>query len=314
MPFIGFGQLTYVPDDNFETYLENNGMGDGITSNDFVLTANINQLDTLNIKSEMILDMTGIEDFTGLIYLNCQDNSLTNLDVSFNTSLKDLNFSYNSISNIDLHQNIVLTKLNCKGNFLSNLDVSSNIVLTSLSCGNSQLTFLDLTNNTALVNLDCSNSELTSLDLTNNTDLMTLDCGNNYITCLDISNLSFLDSLDCGANLLEQLDTRNGNWVDLYIDAEYNFLSCVEVDNPTHANLNWWWMFDYQANFVVVNFSVNCNYANPCNNVSKLEEYTFDKKILKVIDILARETKVKKNEPLFYIYDDGTVEKRIIIE
>ena len=41
---------------------------------------------------------------------------------------------------------------------------------------------------------------------------------------------------------------------------------------------------------------------------------TFDKKILKFIDLLGRETKVKKNEPLFYIYDDGSVEKKIIIE
>ena len=38
------------------------------------------------------------------------------------------------------------------------------------------------------------------------------------------------------------------------------------------------------------------------------------KNMLKVIDILGRETKGTKNNPLFYIYDDGTVEKRIVIE
>jgi len=37
-------------------------------------------------------------------------------------------------------------------------------------------------------------------------------------------------------------------------------------------------------------------------------------KLLKVTDILGRETKGKRNQPLFYIYDDGTVEKRIVIE
>ena len=36
--------------------------------------------------------------------------------------------------------------------------------------------------------------------------------------------------------------------------------------------------------------------------------------LIKVIDILGRETKGTNNEPLFYIYDDGTVEKRIVIE
>jgi hypothetical protein len=38
------------------------------------------------------------------------------------------------------------------------------------------------------------------------------------------------------------------------------------------------------------------------------------KQTLKITDILGRETKAIKNEPLFYIYNDGTVEKKIIIE
>ena len=42
-------------------------------------------------------------------------------------------------------------------------------------------------------------------------------------------------------------------------------------------------------------------------------DHTTNKKLLKVIDILGRETKGNKNEVLFYINDDGTVEKRIII-
>ncbi|MEJ6748554.1 MAG: hypothetical protein QNK60_01340, partial [Flavobacteriales bacterium] len=41
---------------------------------------------------------------------------------------------------------------------------------------------------------------------------------------------------------------------------------------------------------------------------------SFDKKILKVVDILGRESKDLKNQTLFYIYDDGTVKKRIVIE
>ena len=37
------------------------------------------------------------------------------------------------------------------------------------------------------------------------------------------------------------------------------------------------------------------------------------KELLKVTDLLGRETK-RTNQPLFYIYNDGTVEKRIVIE
>jgi len=44
-----------------------------------------------------------------------------------------------------------------------------------------------------------------------------------------------------------------------------------------------------------------------------IPEHTTNKELLKATDLLGRETK-QTNQPLFYIYDDGTVEKRIIIE
>ena len=36
--------------------------------------------------------------------------------------------------------------------------------------------------------------------------------------------------------------------------------------------------------------------------------------LVKISDMLGQETTYRRNTPLFYIYDDGTVEKRIIIE
>ena len=46
---------------------------------------------------------------------------------------------------------------------------------------------------------------------------------------------------------------------------------------------------------------------------SSIEEQATNKELLKVTDLLGRETK-QTNQPLFYIYDDGTVEKRMVIE
>ena len=46
---------------------------------------------------------------------------------------------------------------------------------------------------------------------------------------------------------------------------------------------------------------------------SSIAEYTINKELLKVTDLLGRETK-QTNQPLFYIYDDGTVEKKIIVK
>ena len=37
-------------------------------------------------------------------------------------------------------------------------------------------------------------------------------------------------------------------------------------------------------------------------------------KLITLIDILGRETKEKKNQAIFYIYDNGKIEKRIVVE
>jgi hypothetical protein len=35
---------------------------------------------------------------------------------------------------------------------------------------------------------------------------------------------------------------------------------------------------------------------------------------LKIVDLLGRETEPQPNTPLFYLFDDGTVEKKVLIE
>ena len=47
--------------------------------------------------------------------------------------------------------------------------------------------------------------------------------------------------------------------------------------------------------------------------ISSISEYNTDKKLLKIVDVLGREAKFKRNTTLFYIFDDGTVEKRMVI-
>ena len=54
--------------------------------------------------------------------------------------------------------------------------------------------------------------------------------------------------------------------------------------------------------------------GNYCPNPISISEINTKKKLLNIIDVLGRATKRTKNQPLFYIYNDGTVEKRIVIE
>ena len=50
-----------------------------------------------------------------------------------------------------------------------------------------------------------------------------------------------------------------------------------------------------------------------CQYTTAIQEYDTNKELLKVTDLLGRETK-QTNQPLLYLYDDGTVEKQIVIE
>ena len=64
LPMIGFGQQTYVPDDNFEQVLIDLGY-DSILDN-YVTTSNINSITFLDVSSKGISDLTGMEGFNNL--------------------------------------------------------------------------------------------------------------------------------------------------------------------------------------------------------------------------------------------------------
>ena len=44
------------------------------------------------------------------------------------------------------------------------------------------------------------------------------------------------------------------------------------------------------------------------------EEPSFNKTLIKIVDILGRETKFNSNTFLFYLYSDGSFDKKLIIE
>lgn len=127
---------TFIPDTNFEVYLEANAMGNGITNDQKVFTANIENVTILNVSSLNIADLTGIEDFTALINLNCISNSLTNLDIDSNTLLERLNCSFNNLTSINVINNVNLITLYTGNNNLLEIDASQNAALTQFNAQN----------------------------------------------------------------------------------------------------------------------------------------------------------------------------------
>jgi hypothetical protein len=65
------------------------------------------------------------------------------------------------------------------------------------------------------------------------------------------------------------------------------------------------------ANGCVISDSTSVNAYSPTSVINIKNP---SKTLIKVTDMLGQETPSRRNAPLFYIYDDGTVEKQIIIE
>jgi len=188
--------------------------------------------------------------------------------------------------------------------------VSNNTALILFDCGWNQLISLDISNNNLLYYLYCGQNQLTNLDLSNNTALGDFSCDHNSIGALDISQNAVLEVFVCSYNQLTSLDLRNGNNTNLIIPSLGEGLSnnpnlyCISVDDTAFANT--YWTF---ANGVI---DSQHYFSNNCSGTST-QEHTTNKEFLKVTDLLGRETK-QTNQLLFYIYDDGKVEKKTIIE
>ena len=124
LPIIGFGQTTMIPDANFEQRLISFGY-DNILDG-MVLTSAIDTVTELQVGYYGISDLTGIEDFTALTYLNCAHNNLTSLNISNNTALDTLLCQINQLTSLDISQNTDLTDLHCNNNQLTSLDIRNN--------------------------------------------------------------------------------------------------------------------------------------------------------------------------------------------
>ncbi|MBF4519047.1 T9SS type A sorting domain-containing protein [Flavobacterium sp. ANB] len=236
----GFAQYTAIPDINFENKLIALGIDSGVADGQ-VLTANIANRFLLNVSNSGIRNLSGIQDFTKLTTLYCQDNLLTSLDVSQNKKLNYLDCSNNALTSLNISGSTDLATLNCETNQLSNIDFTTNPVLYNLYCNSNKLTNLNLTANPDLNFLYCYANQLTSLSVTTNTKLTRLYCQENQITSLDISTNTALKEFFCRSNQLTSLNLKNGTSSSITsFNATSNpNLTCIQVDDVAYFNTNW---------------------------------------------------------------------------
>lgn len=177
-------------DPNFKAYV----LGNFDTDKDGIISAEeASKVIQIGVSRKEIKNLKGIEIFTRLQGLDCDNNQLTDLDLSKNTGLQ---------------------VLSCDNNRLTELDLSKNTGLETLVCNENQLTALDLSKNTGLQALNCNRNQLTALNLSKNTGLKMLSCGNNRLTALDITATQLL-ILWCG-------DQQNGQQLQLTLGNDHN--------------------------------------------------------------------------------------------
>lgn len=150
---------------------------------------------SLYIGNSNINDMTGINFFSNLHFLDCSNQNF----IENNNQLTNLNLT--SLTN--------LVTIECGKNQITSLNVMGLNNLKILGCAQNQLTSLNISG----LNLErvlCANNLIATLDFIGMYNLNVVWCENNQITTLDFSTNPFLYSLYCANNNLNFINLKNG--------------------------------------------------------------------------------------------------------
>lgn len=185
---------------------------DGLLEDTEANRAALNAVTSIELWSmKNIKSLKGIEHFTNLVLLRCNDTSITTLDVSHNIKLKYLYCYANSIKSLDLSNNVNLVSLYSERTSLESIDLSNNVNLLNLSVSNTSITTLDLSKNTKLKHLACYDTSIPTLDVSNNVHLEALYCYDCHLATLDIRNCDVLsgDRFYCGRQTSDGTNVQN---------------------------------------------------------------------------------------------------------
>ena len=120
-------------------------------------------------------------------------------------------------------------------------------------------------------------------------------------------NWSLTDTINVTVTLVNDSANLDNWYISQGLPTNGNSINCLFEDQiywETGAPTPWGsWTFIHNNPGVDLNTIVGIDNIFPNN-----------KQLIKIVDLLGRESKDLKNKPLFYIYDNGTMEKKIIIE
>jgi len=264
----------------------------------------------------------------GTDYLNITENVRieNTFDVNSNLILITASYWNSALSIFELDEKIEYT-----------YDINNNLILKMSSSWNSALSIFEF-----------SNKHEYTYDINNNLILKMSSSWNSALSIFEFSNKHEY-TYDINNNLILKMSSSwNSAW-DLNGKSEHIYdLNNNKISDSIYNWNNGVWGYAY-GNVLTYDLLLLTNnttypfgrdefeseFEEIYNNAisTSMDEYeyvtyhysaigitfvlNFDeklKKLKRITNMLGQETPLKRNTPLFYIYDDGTVEKRIVIE
>lgn len=151
--------------------------GDGVLT-----VGEIKNVVSLDFDDKDIRSLDGIEYFTGLQSLYCNQSAggnLVRLDVSRNAELRTLCCAGNKLEELVVDGLRNLSRVDCAANNLEKLDLQNLPVLTFLLCRNNRLRNLDFSETPGLKSIDCANNGISALDVRPCGDITMIWCEGN---------------------------------------------------------------------------------------------------------------------------------------
>ena len=322
VPFLSLGQncdledLTYVPDDSFENYIETQftEADNGIENDNFVLTSGLNfQTSTFimlssNSLESPIFDLTGIEDFRGKltsIYIDGQ--LMSEIDLNCIEMQTTLDGGRIEIQNCSLLESIILphdtlNRVWVMGNpSLSDIVFNDDIHYKSYGASSQSTIYINFNNNL------CEFAPKGSM----------VEGGlrlqiHNSVSQIDLSNLNTIYTPNVVLSLYNStynqivFNTNLYDWTGITLDF-IDGLECVNVSDVNYCSVS-----SIFSDFDDALFSTDCYSPIDCDAESSVPEFEDGNNLIKTLDILGRENTNKGFQ--LHIYDDGSVEKKYVIK
>ena len=264
--FTTTAQNVYIPDPVFKAFLVNHSYPSnptGPNGTTIYLDANhdgeIQVSEAANYTSDVfshgfslngsvnpIYDLTGIEAFKKIEYLNITNCPLTTpLTINGCTSLKTLKCT-----------NISFTSFSMNNSAVKELELVNCSSLTSVTLAGFGLETLRIN----------SNANLTAVNLGIHTALTLFQCGNNpLLTSLDVSSCAALQHFYAQGNQLSSLNLANGHpqsFIGINVTG-YPNLTCIKVDNVMVSDYLWGNGYPYEFD-AWASFDTDCTPPGPC--------------------------------------------------